>query len=393
MVKAAAAFLIREGPVTQQERWEEAAGYSPSTLAATIAALICAADFARARGESRAATFMEEHADFIESHVERWTVTAAGRLLADVPRHYIRIHPVAPHDVSANEDPDVGSLTLANQAPGHPTQFAARDIVDAGFLELVRYGIRKAGDALIEDSLRVVDAVLKVDTPFGPCWRRYNHDGYGNGEDGAPFLGWGRGRAWPLLTGERGHYEFAAGRDARAYCRALERFGGRGAMLPEQVWDEDRPELGIRLGKPTGAAMPLVWAHAEYLRLVRSLADGEVFDRIAPVAERYLADKGRRELEVWQPTRQVRTVGREDTLRIQAPVAFRLRWSADNWGTHTDTDAIDGGLGIHYVDIATVKRERGSIKFTFFWLDNVKVRSFERMREHWEGRDYAVDVR
>jgi len=393
MVKAAAHFLIRHGPVTLQERWEEASGYSPSTLAATIAALICAADFARSRGDTAIAAFIEDDADFLESHIERWTVTTAGSLLPGVPRHYIRIHPVPPHELSPEEDPNAGRLPLANRAPGEPVDFPAKDIVDAGFLELVRYGIRKAGDPLMEDSLRVIDAVLKIDTPFGPCWRRYNHDGYGNGADGAPFLGWGKGRAWPLLTGERAHYELAAGRDARPYCRALERFGGRGAMLPEQVWDEERPELGIRLGKPTGAAMPLVWAHAEYVRLVRSLADGVAFDRIAPVADRYLAGRRRRDLEVWKPARQVRSVGRGVTLRVQAPGAFRLHWTRDGWHTYDDTVATDSGIGIHYVDIAIDRAQRAPIEFTFYWLAGISLRPFERTAKTWEGRDYTIDVR
>src|SRR5437764_3723788 len=109
-------------------------------------------------------------------------------------------------------------------------------IVDAGFLELVRYGIRKAGEPLMEDSLRVVDAVLKVDTPYGPCWRRYNHDGYGQGVHGESFKFWGVGRAWPLLTGERGHYEIAAGHDPGPYLRALEKFSQGVGLIPEQIW-------------------------------------------------------------------------------------------------------------------------------------------------------------
>ena len=121
--------------------------------------------------------------------------------------------------------------------------FPAKEIVDAGFLELVRYGIRKADDSIILDSLRVVDAVLKVDTPFGPCWHRYNNDGYGQRDDGGPFIGWGKGRAWPLLTGERGHYELAAGRDVTPFIRAIEAFASSTGLLTEQLWDEaDRPE-------------------------------------------------------------------------------------------------------------------------------------------------------
>jgi len=392
MAKAAASFLIREGPATAQERWEEASGYSPSTLAVVIAALVCAADFARARGEPAIAAFIEDHADFLESHVERWTVTTAGRLVTGVARHYIRILPVAVDDFASHEDPDHACVALANRPPGERWQFEARDIVDAGFLELVRYGVRPAGSALMEDSLRVVDAVLAVDTPFGPCWRRYNHDGYGNRDDGGPFLGYGRGRAWPLLTGERGHYELAAGRSAAVHCRALERFAGRGGLLPEQVWDREDPQAGMRLGFPTGSAMPLVWAHAEYLRLVRSIADGRAFDLVAPVAERYHHGRGRRDLEVWKPVRQVRRIAPGSTLRVQAPAAFRLHWTRDEWaGTH-DTDAMDSGLGLWFVDIPVGPGQAAPIRFTFRWLADLEGPPWERKRGTWEGRDYAVAV-
>ena len=202
--------------------------------------------------------------------------------------------------------------------------------MDAGFLELVRYGIRKPGDPLIEDSLRVVDAVLKVDTPFGPCWRRYNHDGYGQREDGGPFQGWGYGHAWPLLTGERGHYELAAGRDVQPYIRAMERFATSTKLLPEQVWAlPDLPKAHMGFGRPTGGAMPLAWAHAEYIKLVRSAADGQVFDLIPEVADRY---RNRREgaapgdLEI-QPAGALAACrgNPADPSRFPVPVALDLR--------------------------------------------------------------------
>ncbi len=392
MVRAGAAFLLREGPATAQERWEEASGFSPSTLAVAIAALVCAADLLRARGLEREAAYVEEHADFLESHVERWTVTTAGELLPGVARHYIRITPAAIGDPDAPEDPDGGWLAIANRPPGTPWRFEARNVVDAGFLELVRYGVRPAGSDLMEDSLRVVDAVLKVDTPFGPCWRRYNHDGYGNRPDGGPFTGWGRGRAWPLLAGERAHYELAAGRDVAAYVRALEGFGGRGALLPEQVWDEDNPANGMRLGMPTGSAMPLAWAHAEYIRLVRSIRDGAAFDRIAPVAERYLAARGRTDREVWKPTRHAQRVARGATLRIQAPGPFRLRWTRDEWQTSNDTLAADSGLGVRYVDLAIAPGQAAPVRFTFFWTEDIDVGAFRRAAATWEGRDYSVAI-
>ncbi|MBP2687715.1 MAG: glycoside hydrolase 15-related [Deltaproteobacteria bacterium] len=238
MVMGAARYLILHGPATQQERWEEAAGYSPSTIASNIAALVCAASFARERGDGATAAFLEEYADFLECHVEAWMVTTAGTLVPGIRRHYIRILPVDVNDPFPPEDPNLGLLALANRPPGSRWRFPAKEIVDGGFLELVRYGIRKADDPLIVDSLRVLDAVLKVDTPVGPCWRRYNHDGYGQREDGGPFVAYGKGRAWPLLTGERGHYELAAGRSPGPYLRAMEGFASPTGLLPEQVWDE-----------------------------------------------------------------------------------------------------------------------------------------------------------
>jgi glucoamylase len=248
MVRRACGFLIREGPVTAQDRWEEASGYAPSTLAVHITALICAAEFVADRGDEGTAAFVRDYADFLESHLERWTVTTQGTLVPGIPRHYIRINPGDLHHC-ADEDPNCGTLVLANQPPGARSEFPAKEIVDAGFLELVRYGVRGADDPIIQDSLRVVDAVLKVDTPFGPCWRRYNHDGYGQRHDGGSYAGWGTGRPWPLLTGERGHYEIAAGRDAGPYLHALEHFAQGMGLLPEQIWDAPSlPARHLRLG-------------------------------------------------------------------------------------------------------------------------------------------------
>ncbi|HET6948531.1 MAG TPA: glycoside hydrolase family 15 protein, partial [bacterium] len=162
LVVRAAACLVRQGPVTPQERWEENSGYSPSTLAVNIAALTCAAYFAADRGDPDTARCFQEYADFLECHVDAWTVTTAGALVPGISRHFIRIHPVAPGDPEPDEDPDHGLLQVRNRPPGQPFEFPAKDVVDAGFLELVRYGIRRFDDPLIEDSVRVVDAVLKV---------------------------------------------------------------------------------------------------------------------------------------------------------------------------------------------------------------------------------------
>jgi glucoamylase len=383
MVLRAAGYLIERGPATRQERWEENAGYSPSTLASNIAALTCAAVFARERGDEATAAFLQQHADFLEAHVEAWTVTTDGTLLPGVARHFVRITPVDPDDPEPDEDPNGGILMIRNRPPGERFAFPAKDVVDAGFLELVRYGIRKPGDPLIEDSLRVIDAALKVDTPFGPCWRRYNHDGYGQRDDGGPYIGWGTGRAWPLLTGERGHYELAAGRDPAAYLHAMERFASAAGLLPEQIWNApDLPEARMFLGRPTGSPMPLMWAHAEYIKLLRSARDGEIFDRVPAVAERYQARRPQPPLEVWTFGRRVRAVRPGTRVRIQAGSPFRLRWTRDQWGDVEDTASRPTALGIEFVDVPVALAQTAPIRFTFFWPEAGR----------WEGRDFAISV-
>src|SRR5262249_35080925 len=153
-----------------------------------------AACFARDRRDEVTAAFLEEYADFLEGHLEAWTVTTEGSLVPGLPRHYIRIHPVDVRNPRPIEDPNQGWLTLANVHPAQPWRFPVKGIVDAGFLEVVRYGIRRFDDPVVVDSLSVIDRVLRVDTPFGPCWHRYNHDGYGQRADGGAYTGWGVGR-------------------------------------------------------------------------------------------------------------------------------------------------------------------------------------------------------
>jgi glucoamylase len=384
MVRAGARYLIRHGPATEQERWEENSGFSPSTLASNIAALVCAACFARERSDEATAQYLEAYADFLESHVEAWTVTTHGFLVPGIHRHYIRITPADPNDPQPNEDPDRFPVTIRNRPPGSQADFPTAEIVDPGFLELVRYGIRHPREPLIEDSLRVVDAVLKVDLPQGPCWRRYTHDGYGQQDDGGPFTTWGRGRPWPLLTGERGHYELAAGRDALPYIRAMEAFANPTRLLPEQVWDQtDIPDQLLFRGRQTGSATPLMWAHAEYVKLLRSTADGVVFDLISEVADRYLVARPRRAMEIWKyGRRRVRSVKAPVTLRIQCVRPFMLHWTNDEWQHPHDVRATTTPIGIDYVDLEVEPSWQALIRFTFLWSDTGK----------WGGHDFAVEV-
>jgi glucoamylase len=272
-------------------------------------------------------------------------------------------------------------VRINNRGPGERADFEARNVVDAGFLELVRYGVRRADDPVIVDSLKVIDHTLGVETAVGPCWRRYNHDGYGQRHDGGPFLGWGQGRAWPLLTGERAHYELAAGHDVRPYIQAIEGFSSRGGMLPEQIWDApDIPEVGLRLGKPTGAAMPLVWAHAEYVKLLRSVTDGQVFDRISVVAERYGAGKRPSPIEVFRFERHVEAIPAGSKLRLVANDHFYLVWTVDDWKTVRNQESRHVGCAGHFADMETEPGQAGQVIFTMKW----------RLNDRWEGRNFEV---
>jgi glucoamylase len=384
MVRRAAGFLIRNGPVTQQERWEEASGYSPSTLASNIVALTCAAAFFRDRGDPATAEFVQDQADYLEDHLEEWTVTTTGTL-GEAP-YYMRILPEVPGQENPAEEREARVLRIANRAPGEADTFPARDVVDGGFLELVRHGIRSPDDPIVRNTLKIVDALLKVETPAGPAWHRYNHDGYGQQRDGGAFSWYGVGRAWPLLTGERGHYEVAAGRSPERYLRAMEQLASDSCLLCEQVWDEaDKPEAYMRFGEPTGSAMPLVWAHAEYVKLLRSAADGKVFDRVPEVAERYSARDGKtKKMEVWMFNRRVRFMRAGEMLRVVGSGRFRLRWTADNWASAHDADSQRTALDIDHADLADLVTTSGmSIEFTFFWIDAAQ----------WEGRNYLIAVR
>ncbi len=382
MVRRAVAFLLHSGPVTGEERWEETSGYSPSTLAVIISAFICAASLARSEKDTATADFLEAYADFVRAHLEEWTVTTRGSLIPGLPRYFVRLNPAHPGEAKNPGSVDVAQLELANQPPGSPGAYPARDITDAGFLQLVRYGILAADDPLVIASLRVVDATLQIDTPQGLCWHRYNHDGYGQKPDGGPYQQWGKGRGWPLLTGERGHLELAAGRDVRPFLRAMEKFANGAGLLPEQVWDEpDLPDLRLFLGGPTGSANPLLWAHSEYLRLLRSCHDQKIFDLIPEVVARYQGNTRQNKIEFWLPKHPINRARKGHTLRICAPGPFRLHWSHAGETPWRDDDSGPAGIGGEYVDLRSEDFEP-RVEFTFFWKD----------RGAWDGRNHSIEA-
>ncbi|MBV8212703.1 MAG: glucoamylase [Verrucomicrobia bacterium] len=295
-IKPAADFILNFAPLagypapyTMQERWEEQSGYSPACIACEIAALVCAADIARANGDKECAQRYLATADSWESQVEKWTVTKNGPYSSSP--YYLRL--------TKDGQPDSG--TTYNLANGGPGAFDQREVVDPGFLELVRLGIKPASDEVITNSLKVVDAQLSVTTSAGKFWHRYTNDGYGETSSGAPWLatppdsGTTHGRLWPIFAGERGEYEVAAHNlnAARANLVAMASTANEGDLLPEQVWDNQPPtgQLGFVPGSGTTSATPLAWSHAQFIRLAFDLAAGQLLEQPSIVAERYLRSK------------------------------------------------------------------------------------------------------
>jgi glucoamylase len=384
MVRLAASYIVQNGPVTQQDRWEEVAGYSPFTLAVEIAAMLAAADLAELNGAADMAVYLRETADFCNDSIERLTYVTGTNLAKEVgvDGYYVRIAPPERADAAS---PSQGFVPVKNRPPGQGTE-SCEELISPDALALVRFGLRSADDPRIVNTIRIIDHFLKVDLPFGPAWHRYNNDGYGEHEDGSPFDGTGVGRAWPLLTGERAHYELAAGHrdEAVQLLKTMESYASEGGMLSEQVWDsDDIPERELFRGHPSGSAMPLVWAHAEYVKMCRSLQDGMVFDMPPQPVQRYLVEKIRSHLAVWSFNNKRQTIETGKTLRIETLAPALVHWSADNWLTAEECETRDTGLGVHLADLKTSGLTGGAqIVFTFFWPQTSR----------WEEVDFSVRI-
>jgi glucoamylase len=279
-VRAAADYIVANGPDSEQERWENQSGWSPNTIAAEIAGLICAADIAQRNGDTARAAQYRSTADTFQQTVETWTATTNGPY-SPTP-YYLRI--------TKDGNPNDGSTY--DPGDNHSQPEDERTIVDQSFLGLVLFGAKPFDDPVIRNSLTVGDKVLRVQTPNGPVWHRFTFDGYGETATGADwdiFPTKGNqtfGRLWPILTGERGEYELLAGHSAKPYLETIARTANDGLMLPEQVWDgrapTDQPE-----GEGTRSATPLAWTHGQFVRLVWSIANGKPVETPSIVAKRY----------------------------------------------------------------------------------------------------------
>lgn len=342
MVHGAARFLIRHGLVSQQGRWEATPGYSVYTVATEIAALLAAADFA----SPEQATFLRETADAWYDSIDE-LLYAEGTPLAQkhgVSGYYMRATP--PEMIEAKEVGHLKVLTPNHSFGGRHRK--AIDIVSPDALTLVRFGLRRADDPRIVNTVRLLDSTLKRETTTGPGWRRSTYDGYGEKADGSPFKKTGIGRVWPLLAGQRGHYEIALGNHDHALelLRTMSRQTSQGGMIPEQVWDaDDIPKRLLFNGHPSGSGMPLVWAHSEYIKLLRSLHDNAVWDMPPQTVERYLKNANTADFQIWTTNQRRGWLAPGKKLRVDLVGPARVEWSID--GRSKATHTVDSGLHLH----------------------------------------------
>jgi glucan 1,4-alpha-glucosidase len=305
-IKAAADFLVANGPSDGTERWEEQSGYSPSTIAAEIAGLTAASAIAARHSDRARSRLYQATADFFQRSIKSWTVTITG---PDGPRYFIRL--------SKTGDPNA-AITY-NLGNGGPT-LDQRSVIDGGFQELVRLGELPVSDPDVRASLRVLDKQISVATPSGTGYYRYGNDaklgsadGYGDcyqpsqsscSTPGAPWAptSTGTGHLWPVLSGERAESDIAAGQTAGAQSllTAMLNFDSGAGLVPEQAWeDPDLPaspygsdpataSIGFTDGKAAGSASPLTWAQAQELRLIQAIGVGHTVETPAVTAKRYV---------------------------------------------------------------------------------------------------------
>jgi len=364
MVRAAVRHLMAKGPITPQDRWEENPGFSPFSLATEVAAFVAAGPWLD--DDEREAAL--DAADERNERIEEWCTAGEGN-----DRYFVRIG--LPADEGGT---NTGEVLLRNRLGA---TIPARDLLGLEYAALVRFGLRRADDPVILNTTRRVDETLRVETPGGALYYRYNGDGYGEHADGRAFDGSGIGRAWPLLAGERGHLTLQAGEDTHPYLRAMIDTASPGGLMPEQVWESAPiPARGLEPGRPAGSAMPLVWAHAEFVKLVAAQHTGEVIETLDAVADRYQVPRPARAYRFRTDVPLSRLPAGRDLI-IEDDRPFILHRGFDGWQDVAEFAADPDRFGLFTVRLpAADLAGRGSIEFT------------RRYGETWEGRDWPITL-
>ena len=369
MVRAAVGFIVRTGPRSEQDRWEENSGINPFTLSVVIAALIAAEPWLTSEERAYATAIADDWNERLESWCYAQDTPLAHQV--GVAGYYIRISPI--------DQPD-GRVALRNR---DGKTVAASTLVSMDFSYLVRLGLRDAHDPRIRNTVKVIDHMLRVETPSGDLYHRYNEDGYGEHADGQAFDGSGIGRGWPLLVGERGHLAMQAGEDALPYLQTMWNCASVGGLLPEQVWDSAPvPSRGLLAGRPSGSAMPLLWSHAEFLKLLIARERGRPLELLRCVEQRYGGSRARRPVAWhWRLELPLGSLPRGLALLIEDRCPFSLHFGFDGWQRIEDRDARPRPFGIWSVTLTSDELAHcRQVDFTRHFADS------------WEGTDHSVRV-
>ena len=348
MASRALGFIARNGPASPQDRWEENSGVNTFTMAVCIAALVSGSRFLPSADEA----FALELADYWNQRLEDWTAVRGTEFARrhGISGYYLRVMPS-----SALSDNTVLARALPIKNRRSDPGLRATEQIGVDFLQLVRYGLREYNDPLVRDTLKLVDELLRVELDQGPCWYRYTGDGYGEHADGRAYDGTGHGRLWPLLSGERGHYELLAGGQPLALLAAMAAMGTDSGMLPEQVWDSAAvAQRGLERGRATGSAMPLAWAHAEYVKLACSILEGRPVDRPEPLWARYRGRRPEVYLWYWSPQAPIRAMPAGMRLGFCLADAATVSWRVDG-GEEQSLSTRELGMGVHVLRLPAVK--------------------------------------
>jgi glucoamylase len=371
MVRRALSFVASSGPSSEQDRWEESPGVNPFSLAVAITALVAGAPWLEPAERDYALSLADDWNERLESFC--YVTDTPLAKTRGVRGYYVRLSP------ADTDGALTGQVHLSNR---NGETILASALVSLDFSYLARLGLRDARDPRIQDTITVVDALLRVETPSGPVYYRYNEDGYGEHADGSPFDGSGIGRPWPILTGERGHLALQAGEDPRPYLETMVRCASQGGLLPEQVWDSvPIAKYGLEPGRPSGGAMPLLWAHAEYLKLLVARAAGKPVELLKAIEERYAAKVPAAATWHWRTEARFDRLVDGRHLAVEDRQSFVLHFGFDGWQNISERWATQGPFGLW------------SVTFTAEELKPYEELNFtRRFDQGWEGADHCVTL-
>jgi glucoamylase len=371
MVRRALSFVASSGPSSEQDRWEESPGVNPFGLAVAITALVAGAPWLEPAERDYALSLADDWNERLESFC--FVTDTPLAKTRGVHGYYVRLSP------ADTDGALTGQVHLSNR---NGETILASALVSLDFSYLARLGLRDARDTRIQDTITVVDALLRVETPSGPVYYRYNEDGYGEHADGSPFDGSGIGRPWPILTGERGHLALQGGEDPRPYLETMMRCASSGGLLPEQVWDSvPIPRFGLEPGRPSGGAMPLLWAHAEYLKLLVARDSGKPVELLNAMEKRYAAKTPTASTWHWRTEAQFDRLVDGRNLAVEDRSPFVLHFGFDGWQNISERSATRGPFGLWSVTFTAEElKPYEEINFT------------RRLDSGWEGADHCVTL-